>query len=180
MPGLHTTFSNRVNAPFQAYVYTGRMENLDTPLNRLLAEANRRGWKDADLCRRLGIKQQVLNNWKRRGLSVPAAITIGPKLGLSLDYLLLGRRPPDVSGEGVALSLYSTPPEQQKKVLDLFDQLTVDQQETVLEELQASVTANLAVIKHFQGQKRLRPASNKRVEENYGLPPSKRTVTTKR
>ena len=47
------------------------------------------GMKEADLARRLGITQQVINNWKRRGQIPPARHQeISDALGVSIDWLL--------------------------------------------------------------------------------------------
>jgi hypothetical protein len=142
-----------------------------TSLDRLLAEARRRRWKDADLCRRLGITQQRLNNWKERGLPVNGAVTAAQKLNLSLDMLVFGKpagtdNPPAATEP---LALYTTTPDRQKRMLDLFDQLTPVQQDQILGELQAHVDANLAVVKHFSGRK-MRHATNERIEATFGLP----------
>lgn len=170
-------FSSDVNTPFIPTVYSVYMADTETPLDRLLAEAKRRKWKDVELCRRLGITPQRLNNWKERGLPISVAPEIAAKLSLSLDHLIMGRplhaRGPLQIEE--PLTLYQTPPSKQKQLLDLFDQLTPTQQDGVLQELKAHVDANLAVVQHFQGKK-LRHTDDRRVEESFGLPPSRRYV----
>lgn len=167
-------FSNSVNTPLIRGVYDWFMSTprtVLTPLDRLLAEAHRRHWKDADLCRRLGISQQRLNNWKERGLALAGAVTAAQKLNLSLDYLMFGKSPAaeDTRAAAEPLALYTTTPDRQKRMLDLFDQLTPVQQDQILSELQAHVDANLAVVKHFSGRK-MRPTTNERIEATFGLP----------
>ena len=66
-------FSCDVNTTFSRPVYSLYMANTETPLDRLLSEAKRRKWKDVELCRRLGISPQRLNNWKERGLPISVA-----------------------------------------------------------------------------------------------------------
>lgn len=167
-------FSRSVNTPLIGAVYAWFMSapaKVVTPLDRLLAEAQRRHWKDADLCRRLGISQQRLNNWKERGLALAGAVTAAQKLNLSLDYIVFGKTPGagDVRAAGEPLALYTTTPDRQKRMLDLFDQLTPLQQDQILSELQAHVDANLAVVKHFSGRK-MRHTPNERIEATFGLP----------
>lgn len=170
-------FSCDVNTTFSRPIYSLYMANTETPLDRLLSEVKRRKWKDVELCRRLGISPQRLNNWKERGLPISVAPEIAAKLNMSLDHLIMGRQHEQHAEHRTEepLALYRTEPSKQKQLLELFDQLTPSQQETVLDELRAHVDANLAVVQHFQGKK-LRHADNRRVEETYGLPPSRKTV----
>lgn len=171
MPTLNTTCIPRVNAEFMAEIYTVFMPAAATPLDRLMEEAARRNWRDAELCRRLKISQQRLNNWKSRGLPIEGAVLAAQKLSMSLDFLLFGKPAPanTPSRATEPLTLYSITPDRQGKLLDLFDQLTPAQQDGVLRELEAHVEANLAVVKHFTN-KRFRPALDERIEETFGLP----------
>lgn len=170
---LNTVCRSEVNVPNMPGVYSTFMDLLATPIERLLGEARKRKWKDADLCRRLEVSAQRLNNWKERGIPAQAAMEAAQRLNLSLDYLLLGRGPREAEPARIReeLALYTTTPDRQKVLLDLFDQLTPPQQDKVIDELRAHVDANLAVVKHFQGRK-LRPALDERIEATFGLPSS--------
>lgn len=163
-------FTPKVNCVFSSGVYALLMA-ADTPLERVLAEAHRRHWKEADLCRRLGISQQRLNNWKSRGLPADAAIQAAQRLHLSLDYIVFGKPIAQSSGHSTSepLALYTITPDRQKRLLDLFDQLLPAQQDQILDEIAAAAKANLAIAQHF-ADKRLRTTDNERIEATYGRP----------
>lgn len=171
MPALNTVCIAKVNAPYMSPLYSVFMEMSATPLERLVTEARRRHWSDADLCRRLRVSAQRFNNWKQRGMPAQAAVDAAARLGLPLDYVFFGKGPRPEEGESVRqeLTLYSITPDRQKTLLELFDQLTPVQQDSVIQEVRAYVDANLAVVKHFEGRK-LQPTPNDRIEATFGLP----------
>lgn len=173
-PELNTAFSSGVNTLLSADIYDAFMTSeIQTPLDRLLAEAQRRHWRDVDLCNRLGISQQRLNNWKDRGLPLQGAVEAASKLRLSLDYLVFGKEPA-ASGNLTAAepaAPYGVISERQRRLLELFDELTEQQQNQILGELVSHVDANRAVVKHFSGRP-LRHVDNARIEATFGIPDS--------
>jgi lambda repressor-like predicted transcriptional regulator len=64
-----------------------------TPIDRLLGWARKKGLRDADLARLLEISPQTLWNWKRRGIPKDAVLDIAPKIGVPAERLWYGRDP---------------------------------------------------------------------------------------
>lgn len=61
-----------------------------TPIDVVLALARAKGWRQADLASRLGVTDQSITNWKKRGLPADKLADAAQALGCSVD-LLLGR-----------------------------------------------------------------------------------------
>lgn len=58
------------------------------PIDRLIAWAKERGWKGAELARRLGVDRQNISNWKKRGLPAEWLEPAARLFGRSVDSLL--------------------------------------------------------------------------------------------
>lgn len=105
----------------------------------MLKLAERLGLSQADLAKRIGESQQVLNNWKRRG-AIPGrklAKVAGALEGVTVEELLTGKRPGPPAGVKedpgsydpetlrVARAIESLPPKSRvalQTVLDAFAQ----------------------------------------------------------
>lgn len=84
-PRLWTLCMQSVNSTF--------MVKEKTPIDRLLDWADKKGLKDADLARLLGIAPQVLWNWKKRGIPKAAILDIAPKIRVPAERLWYGHDP---------------------------------------------------------------------------------------
>ncbi len=60
------------------------------PIERVLALADKAGLIDAELCRRMGVQQQYLNNWRKRGLPAARHARAAEVFGVSIDYIAKG------------------------------------------------------------------------------------------
>lgn len=63
-------------------------------MERVESELLRRNTSLADFARRLGVRGQDINNWKRRGIPRDKQVKVADELGWTLDRLLTGRNPP--------------------------------------------------------------------------------------
>lgn len=76
------------------------------PIDRALAEAERRGWNKTDAAARFGVTSQVLTNWIARGMPPAKHRDVATALGWSVDKLLTGKEAagntsagPDIRGK---------------------------------------------------------------------------------
>lgn len=60
------------------------------PIGRVLTLAVKAGMIDAELCRRMVVQQQHLNNWKARGLPAARHARAAEIFGVSIDYIAKG------------------------------------------------------------------------------------------
>lgn len=73
-----------------------------TPIEVVLALARAKGWRQADLAARIGVTDQSITNWKKRGLPADKLADAAQALGCSVD-MLLGRSSPAEAPIGLTL-----------------------------------------------------------------------------
>jgi len=94
-----------------ASVYAGGVN--ETPIELVLRLAQQKKWNQAQLAEHLGVTDQSITNWKKRGLPMDKLPLIAEKLGCSTDYLL--GRGPEPSDDTTGLSLVA-----QLAILDAY------------------------------------------------------------
>lgn len=120
-----------------------------------------------------GAVWQYLNG--KIALNLPVAIKFARGLGCSVEDIspTLAAQLPDDQGARVLstqqpLALYSVTPDDQARLLALFDQLTPPQQRDMFHQLEAAVQANIEIVRQLGG--RLRVVREERAAEK--LPPA--------
>ena len=64
------------------------LPGMGRPIDTALLLAERMGWNQSDLARRLGIRPQVITNWKERGMPPKEHAAVADVLGVTVDTLL--------------------------------------------------------------------------------------------
>lgn len=99
MPLLNTAFSPKVNTLLSLARYAPPVPQ--TPMQRILAEAERLGIDESTMAARLGVTPQTFYNWKLRGLPGSRSAIVASKLRWTIDYLLRGSEPAHSAGGSV-------------------------------------------------------------------------------
>jgi transcriptional regulator with XRE-family HTH domain len=109
----------------------------------------------------IGVSPQAVGQWFNRSTKTPAAenlYTISQKFPYNLRWLMTGdgprHREPAAAQvprgeERPPLTLYSIEPDDQARLLALFEQLSPPQRAKVMQDLEATVTSNLEVARHL-------------------------------
>lgn len=76
----------RVCSPRSRYVYADGMST--SAMDMVLALAKAKGWKQHELAAKIGVTDQNITNWKKRGLPADKLAAAAQALGCSVDFLL--------------------------------------------------------------------------------------------
>ena len=84
--------------------------------DELHAELKRRGWRQRELAKRLGVKEETVSRWRRGYLPVPSTVAA---------YLRDVPREPEVAGKQAAQAL----PDMQAEIVALTERLRAAERE---------------------------------------------------